>query len=110
MGWAMAQDALFLLPNGTLVLEEEMTLLKGDDGDYVAAVGMDDNAINGEITRIPLAILPKFMGTIWKKTGAPVGGNILFLVVAAVGSLFMTYDYVIIFSFYAYISTYLFVI
>ena len=79
--------------DGTLVLDAEMTLMrKSDGGDHIAAVGADVDAMGGGITRIPLGILPRKMGETWSRTGAPIGGNILFLITTALFCTFMTYE------------------
>merc|ERR1719229_748760 len=109
--WAMAQDALLLLPDGTMVLDVEMTMMQtSDGGDSIAASGLDADAMAGQITRIPVGILPRKMNESWERTGAPIWGNVLFLVTTAGLCTFMTYEYAIYFTFYSYISTYLLVI
>ena len=91
--WAMAQDALMLLPDGTLVLDAEMTMMrKSDDGHRIAAVGLNVDAMRGGITRIPLGILPRKMGETWSRTGAPWSGNVLFLITTLILCTFMTYE------------------
>ena len=111
--WAMAQKHLLLLPDGTLLLEAEMTLMpKGDGvGDNEWDHNEDAADINDvEITRIPLGILPERMGAIWERTGSPVAGVILFGITTAILCSFMTYATTMVIIFFSFVSTYLFVI
>merc|ERR1719203_152696 len=78
---------------------------------------MDENQANIEspefgdnVKKIPLGILPAYLGTIWERTGTPITALGAYTIATLILCTFMTYELCTLVIVYSYMATYLFVI
>jgi len=100
--WAMAQPHILLLPDGSMLLESEMSLMQG------TAVSQFD--ASGDVKTVPLGILHPKLGEIWERHGSPIGANIAYAITSIIFCIFMTYDRTVIVTVYSYFATFFFVV
>jgi hypothetical protein len=135
--WAMAQPHISMLPDGTMYLENENSLMPTIDidnldafdastafqkrenvnasnpavGDQVEAkdASPDEDAAES-VKHIPLGLLHPKVGYVWSRTGAPAGALAVWFVSTMILCTFMTYERCVQIIVYTYLATYLMVI
>jgi len=105
----MSQRHILLLNDGTMILENEMNTMPINESGNVQTQS-DQNTVYDDLRRIPLAILPEKCGMIWTKTGSPIFGVIFFTLCSIIICSFMTYELIIEFIFFMYVTTFVLVI
>jgi len=107
--WAMAQDNFLVMPDGSMLVDKELSLMPINDRDELGAMHVfdpDNPEMMDGVRTIPLGVLHPILGTVWMRTGSPIGGMVFFMVWCMVLSSFFDYTDSVLMLCYTYIVTY----